>query len=126
MRAYYNDWNSKNKDHGLDPINWENAVVPRAAEVIDWLKKERPEVIEQMKSYEWHGQIRELKDAVETLVKSSDGIVGMSDFSSAMDKGITYSLDNLEQEEEELEQYYYDKIPKLIIFRRNFAELSSP
>tara|TARA_B100000809_G_C15140564_1_gene533033 strand:+ start:12124 stop:13644 length:1521 start_codon:yes stop_codon:yes gene_type:complete len=49
MRGHYNDWNSKNKDHGLDPINWENAVVERAAEVIDWLQKERPEVIEQMK-----------------------------------------------------------------------------
>ena len=49
MRGHYNDWNSKNKDHGLDPINWENAPPPNATEVIEWLEKERPEVIEQMK-----------------------------------------------------------------------------
>ncbi len=49
MRGHYKDWNSKNKDHGLDPINWKNAPPPNAPEIIEWLEKERPEVIEQMK-----------------------------------------------------------------------------
>jgi len=49
MRGYYANWNSKNHDHGMDPINWENAPPPKSVEVMEWLKKERPEVIEQMK-----------------------------------------------------------------------------
>ncbi len=49
MRAHYKDWNSKNHDYGLDPINWKNAPPPKAPEVIEWLKNEKPEIIEQMK-----------------------------------------------------------------------------
>ncbi|MFK5973054.1 MAG: sulfatase [Flavobacteriaceae bacterium] len=49
MRAHYRDWNEKNHDFGLDPIDWKNAPPPKAAAVIEWLKKQRPEVIEQMK-----------------------------------------------------------------------------
>ena len=49
MRSYYQDWNSKNHDYGLDPINWKNAPPPNAPEVIEWLKKERPEVLKLMK-----------------------------------------------------------------------------
>lgn len=49
LRGYYQDWNSKNHDHGFDPIDWTNAPPPNAPEVIEWLEKEKPEVIEQMK-----------------------------------------------------------------------------
>jgi hypothetical protein len=49
MRGHYNDWNSKNKDHGLDPINWGNASPPNAPEIVEWLKIERPKIIEKMK-----------------------------------------------------------------------------
>ena len=49
MRAYYDDWNAKNHDFGLDPINWENCPPPNATAIIKWLEKEKPEVIEQMK-----------------------------------------------------------------------------
>ena len=49
MRAYYRDWNEKNHDFGLDPIDWKNAPPPKAVAILEWLKKERPEVIEQMK-----------------------------------------------------------------------------
>jgi N-sulfoglucosamine sulfohydrolase len=49
MRAYYKDWNSKNHDYGFDPIIWENCPPPNSVDIIKWLKKERPKVIEQMK-----------------------------------------------------------------------------
>lgn len=49
LRIYYQDWNTKNHDYGLDPIDWENAPPPNAPQVIEWLKKEKPEVLEQMK-----------------------------------------------------------------------------
>ena len=49
MRGHYKDWNSKNHDYGLDLINWKNAPPPNAPEIIKWLEKEKPEVIEQMK-----------------------------------------------------------------------------
>tara|TARA_B100000809_G_scaffold237914_1_gene258217 strand:+ start:7817 stop:9343 length:1527 start_codon:yes stop_codon:yes gene_type:complete len=48
MRGHYADWNTKNHDHGLDPIDWENCTTPRSVEIMEWLKKDRPEVIEQM------------------------------------------------------------------------------
>ncbi len=50
MRNYYDDWNSKNKDMGFEPIDWENAPPPKATELIKWLEKERPKVIEKMKN----------------------------------------------------------------------------
>ena len=49
MRGYYTDWNQKNHDHGFDPINWENSPPPGAVEVMEYLKKERPDIIETMK-----------------------------------------------------------------------------
>ncbi|MCG9972552.1 sulfatase family protein [Christiangramia crocea] len=49
MRAYYKDWNAKYHDHGFDPIDWKNCQSPRAVEVIEWVKEERPEILEQMK-----------------------------------------------------------------------------
>ena len=49
MRGHYKDWNSKNHDYGLDLINWKNAPPPNAPEIIKWLEKEKPEVLEQMK-----------------------------------------------------------------------------
>ncbi len=49
MRGYYADWNAKNHDHGLDPINWENCPPPKAVKVVKWLKKERPDIINKMK-----------------------------------------------------------------------------
>lgn len=49
MRGYYQDWNSKNHDFGFDPIDWKNSPPPNAPEVIKWLEKENPEVLEQMK-----------------------------------------------------------------------------
>ena len=49
LRGHYEDWNKNNHDFGFEPINWENSPPPRATAVIDWLKKERPEVIEKMK-----------------------------------------------------------------------------
>ncbi|WP_373294371.1 sulfatase family protein [Algibacter mikhailovii] len=50
MRGYYDDWNSKNHDHGLDPINWETTVYPGALDVVAWIKKEKPDVIKKMKA----------------------------------------------------------------------------
>jgi len=49
MRSYYKDWNTKNHDYGFDPINWENCPPPNATDVLEWLKKDKPEIIEQMK-----------------------------------------------------------------------------
>ena len=49
MRSYFDDWNAKNHDFGFDQIDWKNAPPPISVEVIDWLKNEKPEVIEQMK-----------------------------------------------------------------------------
>ncbi len=49
LKAYYNDWNAKNHDYGLEAINWKNAPPPNAPKVIEWLKKEKPEILEQMK-----------------------------------------------------------------------------
>ncbi|QNM84313.1 sulfatase [Polaribacter pectinis] len=48
MRGHYNDWNSKNHDFGLDPINWVNCPPPNAGDIIKWLEKEQPEVLDQM------------------------------------------------------------------------------
>ena len=50
MRGYYNDWNQKNHDHGLDPIQWENCPAPKAGVILEWLQKERPEIIKQMEA----------------------------------------------------------------------------
>ncbi|MDH3322665.1 MAG: sulfatase [Flavobacteriaceae bacterium] len=49
MRNYYKEWNSKNHDFGLDPIDWENCPPPKAVEIVKWLKKDRPDIIEKMK-----------------------------------------------------------------------------
>lgn len=49
MRGYFDDWNAKNHDYGFDEIDWENAPPPPGPEVVEWLKKERPDVIEKMK-----------------------------------------------------------------------------
>jgi hypothetical protein len=49
MRAHYKDWNEKNHDFGLDPIDWKNATPPKASAIIKWLEKARPQVIEKMK-----------------------------------------------------------------------------
>lgn len=49
MRAHYNDWNSKNHDYGLDPIDWKNAPPPKAPKIMEWIEKEKPEILEQMK-----------------------------------------------------------------------------
>jgi len=49
MRGHYKDWNSKNHDYGLDSINWKNCPPPNAGAIIKWLKKEKPEIIEQMR-----------------------------------------------------------------------------
>lgn len=48
MRSYYAEWNSKNHDFGLDKINWANCPPPNAADIIKWLKEERPQVLEKM------------------------------------------------------------------------------
>lgn len=48
MRMYYKDWNSKHHDFGLDAINWKNCPPPDAVDLVQWLKKERPEIIQQM------------------------------------------------------------------------------
>lgn len=50
MRGHYNDWNAKNHDHGLDPINWENCPPPNSVAVIKWLKKDRPGIIKKMEA----------------------------------------------------------------------------
>lgn len=47
MRAYYKDWNTKNHDFGLE--SKESNPPSRAVDVLEWLKKDHPEVIEQMK-----------------------------------------------------------------------------
>ncbi len=49
MRGYYSDWNAKNHDFGLDPINWENCPPPKSVEIMKWLKDEKPAIIEMMK-----------------------------------------------------------------------------
>ena len=49
MRGHYNDWNAKNHDFGLDPINWENCPPPKAGAIVAWIKENKPEVIEKMK-----------------------------------------------------------------------------
>ena len=49
MRGYYTDWNVKNHDHGLDPIDWENCPPPKAVKMIKWLEENKPEIIEKMK-----------------------------------------------------------------------------
>lgn len=48
MRGHYKGWNTKNHDHGLDPINWANCPPPNSVAVIEWLKKERPGIIKKM------------------------------------------------------------------------------
>ena len=50
MKGHFKDWNSKNKDLGFEPIDWENAPPPRATAIIEWLKREHPEIIELMES----------------------------------------------------------------------------
>lgn len=49
LRDYYTDWNEKNMDYGFDNIDWDNAPPPNAPAMIEWLKQEKPEVIELMK-----------------------------------------------------------------------------
>ncbi len=49
LKGYYKEWNERNHDYGFDPINWKNASPPNAPDMIKWLEKEKPEVIEQMK-----------------------------------------------------------------------------
>ena len=49
MRGYYKDWNAKNHDFGLDPINWKNAPPPKAPKIMKWVENEKPEILEQMK-----------------------------------------------------------------------------
>ena len=49
MKRYYNHWNKNNTDFGLNPIDWDNAPPPKAPDLIKWLKKEKPEIIEQMR-----------------------------------------------------------------------------
>ena len=49
MVAHYDDWNSKNQDHGFHPINWENCPPPKSVEIMKWINEERPDIIETMK-----------------------------------------------------------------------------
>ena len=49
MKSYYTDWQENNKDYGLEEMNWDNAVIPRAPGVLKWLETEKPEIITQMK-----------------------------------------------------------------------------
>lgn len=49
MKSYDDDWNSKNHDFGFDEINWKNSPPPNAPKIIEWLEKEKPEILEQMK-----------------------------------------------------------------------------
>ncbi|MCA0932505.1 sulfatase [Lutimonas saemankumensis] len=49
MRGYYEDWNTENHDYGLEEIIWENCPPPKSVEIMEWLNKERPEVIAKMK-----------------------------------------------------------------------------
>ena len=48
MKGHFNDWNNKNIDHGLNPINWKNTTPPKAPNVLKWLEQEKPEIIIQM------------------------------------------------------------------------------
>jgi len=48
LKAYYTEWNTKNHDYGSDPILWENIITPKAPAIIEWLRKEKPEVIKEM------------------------------------------------------------------------------
>ena len=49
MQGYYLDWNAKYHDFGMDPINWENCTPAYSLQLLNWLKLEKPEVIDQMK-----------------------------------------------------------------------------
>ena len=49
MRGYYADWNAKNHDHGMDPIDWENCPPPKSVKMIKWLEETKPEIIEKRK-----------------------------------------------------------------------------
>lgn len=49
MRGYYADWNAKNHDFGFDDIIWENCPPPKSVEIMEWIKKEKPGIIAQMK-----------------------------------------------------------------------------
>jgi arylsulfatase A-like enzyme len=48
MKMHFEHWNSNNTDHGFQPINWENTRKPRAVEVLKWIQKERPDILEMM------------------------------------------------------------------------------
>lgn len=49
MVAHYEDWNTKNQDHGFKPIIWENCPPPKSVEIMKWINAERPDIIETMK-----------------------------------------------------------------------------
>ena len=49
MRSNYEDWNCKNRDHGLEQINWNDVTLPKATNVLKWLEEEKPEILEQMR-----------------------------------------------------------------------------
>ena len=50
MKSYYADWQQHNHDYGFDPIVWENCPPPKAPKMIEWIHKERPDIVKLMQN----------------------------------------------------------------------------
>jgi arylsulfatase A-like enzyme len=50
LRGYIKDWQSKHTDLGLEHIDWDNMVTANAPAVVQWIKKEHPDVYEEMEN----------------------------------------------------------------------------
>jgi len=69
MRGYFDHWNSQNLDRGFEPLNWDHVSPSLAGDVLEWLKLEKPKVIEEMERGIEPGfgkWVREYRKQVET------------------------------------------------------------
>jgi len=48
MTEMMKQWQNENHDYGLDTIDWDHIVHPRSEEVLEWIKKEKPDLYQQM------------------------------------------------------------------------------
>ncbi|MGB2129225.1 MAG: sulfatase family protein [Flavicella sp.] len=50
MKSYYADWQQHNHDYGFEPIVWKNCPPPKAPKMIEWIHKERPDIVKLMQN----------------------------------------------------------------------------
>lgn len=68
MKSYYREWQQQYHDYGFEPIVWKNCPPPKAPKMIEWLNKERPEIVKIMengKQPNFHKLGREFKAYVK-------------------------------------------------------------